>query len=134
MGKAATAIMMITAGAHSSQPEPALGPRALRQPLAVSASGSGLAGGDGFGRRHRLYLLCVPLGGWPAGLGAHGITPFESSALLISPAIAFSVLGGSMLAGGDTAWEITMETFWYAGVCGRTLAFCSEVRISAWNG
>src|SRR5207249_10828336 len=44
--------------------------------------------------------------------GAHGTSPFDTSASFSWLATFFSVLWGVMLAGGDTAWEITMERFW----------------------
>src|SRR5512146_1366429 len=98
--------------------QPALGARSLRQLLAVLALGPrGLTSGDYVGSRCR-----------------HGISPFDWSASLICPTSACSVPGGLMPAGGDTLCEMTMETFWYAGVFGRTLAVLSAARMSAWNG
>ena len=39
-----------------------------------------------------------------------------------------------MPAGGETAWEMTIDMFWYAGVSGRTAAVASESWISLANG
>src|SRR5262249_15575610 len=95
--------------------EAALGPGALRQDRLLGRRGGG-RGGDGL------------------GVDAHGTRPFESSAAFRSLAMLFSWLSGLMPAGGETAWEITIDRFWYAGVSGRTAAVASESWISLANG
>jgi hypothetical protein len=48
--------------------------------------------------------------------------------------MVFSVDVGLIFDGGETLCEITIETFWYAGVFGRTLACWRLARISLRNG
>ena len=90
--------MMMTAGAHSSQPEPSLGPGALGQRrLAAIGAGGGV--------------------GAATSLGAVVVTRSRDESLRVERvvswfAIVCSVFCGSMSAGGDTAWEITIDMFW----------------------
>ena len=114
--------MTMTAGAHSSQPSrrsaraPSdsrlVRPRLLRAPPRGAVS---------CGRLRRVLISGRPRGGPRTAAPAdqvvreevaHGISTLGSSASSICSLIFLSVLSGSMPAGGDSVWEITIEMFW----------------------
>ena len=100
IGYAATASMMVTAGAHEQQPELALGALRLVGPSAGDVGGA------------VVLALLDRLGGRGCRCLGHGRIPLPSIASWMAVRSSSADSCGSIAAGGDNVVDRTVEMFW----------------------